>query len=228
MKTAFIIRMHYKKNDPRWSWRLAYFKSMVLPKILAQTDQDFDICMRVSEHHKEEVAPLSDKIKFFDAKKNYKHYIKPGYAYKRKKYFVDFLDYNMIDGLDKYDIQIGIDTDDMILRTDFVERIKQECLLKPEKSLHIGFQPHIFQPSTLRMFKCPQRYDDSRGSPVFVLYQPLKFYSKKYIFAYEDSHLKLPRYMDRKKRIEEDFCCYSVHECNASTGLPTYPQQILV
>jgi len=230
MKTAFIIRLHYQKSDPKWPWRLAYFQAMVLPKLLAQTDQDFDICVRVNDHHAEQVQALSDRIKIFTVKRQHRHYVKPGYVYKRRKYFVDFLDFNMTQGLEKYDIQIGIDSDDMILRDDFVERVKLECMRKPDKSLHIGFQPHIFQPSTLRMFKCPVEYNDGRGSPVFVLYQPLDvpFYNKKYVFAYEDSHLKLPGYMDRKIRIEEDFCCYSVHDNNASTGLPKYPEQIMI
>lgn len=230
MKTAFIIRLHYKKNDPKWSWRLAYFRSMILPKILAQTDQDFDICLWVSDHHLKEVKAISDRFKFFKPMDRYKNYLKQGYRHKIKKYFVDFRDYKMLVGLEKYDIQIGIDSDDMITRDDFIERIKKECSKKPEKSLHIGFQPYIFQPSTLRTFKCPFPYHDGRGSPIFVLYQPLDvdFYNTHYVFAYEDSHLKLPRYMDRKKMIGENYCCFSVHDCNASTYLHSQPKQIMI
>lgn len=227
MKTAFVIRMHFKKNDPRWSWRLAYFRAVVLPKLLAQTDQDFDICLRVNPHHVAEVQAISDRIKIFDIVQSRKNWIKPGYRHKAKRYFVDFIEFKYLVGFERYDIQIGIDSDDMPLRTDFVARIKEECArVSAGKTLHISFQPHIFHVPTLRMYKCPTEYGEAKGSPIFALYQPAGV--KRYIFAYEDSHLKLPTYTDRKIRIEEDYCCYSVHDNNSSTYLYPNLQQILV
>lgn len=226
MKTAFIIRMHFKENDPRWPWRLAFFKSMVLPKLLRQTDQDFDICMRVNPHHKEQVKELSDKIKIFDVKARKRNYIKPGYEDKSKRYFVDFVDYKDTVGLGKYEIQIGLDSDDLILRPDFVERVKRECERRAEETVHISFQPHIFHVPTLRNYRCPVRYGESKGSPIFALYQPKGI--ENYLFAYEDSHLLLPRYVHKKLRIEEGYCAYSVHACNSSTGLYNNARQILI
>ncbi len=110
LTTAFIIRMHFEKNDPRWSWRLAYFQSIVLPKILMQDDQDFDICIRANKYHTDELKALSHKIKVFDAKTSKKGWIKPGYEEKVGKYFIDFLNFEDLTGLHKYDIQIGIDS----------------------------------------------------------------------------------------------------------------------
>lgn len=226
MKTAFVIRMHYKKTDKRWPWRLAYFQAVVLPKILAQKDQDFDICMRVNPHHSDQVLALSDKIKIFDAIPKKRDWVDPKYRRKQKKYFVDFIDYKYLTGLDRYDIQIGIDSDDIILRDDFVSRAKQEVLKDPTKSLHISFQPHIFHANTLRMFECPTKYGEAKGSPIFAYYQPES--QKRYIYAYEYSHLKMPTNATRKIRIEEDYCCYSVHDCNSSTGLYHNMKQILI
>jgi hypothetical protein len=228
LTTAFIIRMHFKKEDPRWSWRLAYFQSIVLPKILSQRDQDFDICIRANKHHEKELLALSPKIKVFDVDPKKKNWVKPGYEAKIKKYFVDFVNFEDIIGLDRYDIQIGIDSDDMPIRDDFVTRIKKEVEKDRERSLHISFQPQIFQPSTLRVYECPFEYGVStlKGSPVFAIYQPLK--GKGYMYAYEDSHLLLPRYMNKAIRIEDDYCVYSVHECNSSTSLNRNSKQIMI
>lgn len=229
-KTAFIIRMHFKKNDPRWEWRLAYFRSVVLPKILDQTDKDFDICMRVNKHHAEQVQALSDRIKIFDVVPEKNGYIDPKNRRKARKYFIDFIHYKYTVGLEKYDIQIGIDSDDMPLRNDFVERVKMECMRYPDLPLHISFQPHIFHVPTLRMFECPMNYGSklTNGSPIFAIYQPKASENQRYIFAYSDSHLQLPNKIKRAIRIEEDYCCYSVHGKNSSTGLYPNLKQIMI
>ncbi len=211
--------MHFKRDDPRWTWRLSYFASMVLPRLLAQKNQSFDICMRVNSWHKKEVEALSDRIKVFDIDPKKRNYVKHGYQDKCKRYFVDFIEYPYLVGFGRYDIQIGLDSDDLILRNDFVDRVKRECDKRGYRPMHIGFQPHIFHTPTLRMFKCPTEYNDVKGSPIFVLYQPEK--KKRYMYAYEDSHLLLPRYMGKTIRIEENYCAYSVHEHNSSSKL--YP-----
>lgn len=225
--TAFIIRLHYKKDDPKWLWRYSYFASMVLPKLLAQDDQDFDICIRANPWHKAQIEALSPKIKVFDVKKERKDFIKAGYEEKCKKYFVDFVYYEDLKDFRMYEIQIGIDSDDMILRTDFVTRVKNECR-ESKSSLHISFQPNIFHVPTLRNYRCDFKYGEYKGSPIFVLYQPQCSEEYRYVFAYEDSHLKLPKYMRRAIRIEGNYCSYSVHCHNASTGLNHNAQQILI
>jgi len=225
MKTAFIIRMHYGVDNPKWKWRLAYFQAMVLPKILAQTDQDFDICMWVNPHHAEEVQALSPKIKIFNTKGEQSVPVDNRHKFKRGRYFVDFIDYKYLEGLDKYHIQIGLDTDDMILKTDFISRIKQECF-KTDKSLHISFQPEVFHAPTLRTFRAPVEYRDGKGSAIFALYQPNL--NGKYVFAYHDSHLRLPLYARARLFIDEGYCAYSVHECNESTYLLPHSKQIML
>lgn len=225
MKTAFIIRMHYKKDSPKWNWRFAYFQSMVLPKILAQDDQDFDICMRVNPHHAKQVKALSSKIKIFDARPGRRDRIARQNRWKARSYFIDFVAFEDLVGIDRYDIQIGLDTDDLILRRDFVSRIKKEIQAKPDKSMHISFQPDVFCASSLRTFRAPIKYD-SMGSAIFAIYQPEDV--KKYIFAYHDSHLKMPKNMDRKVFIDEGYCAYSVHDMNESTFLPQNLKQIML
>lgn len=228
MKTAFIIRMHYAKDHPKWKWRLAYFQAMVLPKLLSQKDQDFDICMWVNSFHAEEVKALSPKIKIFNTVNEQSVPADTRHKFKRGRYFVDFIDYKYLEGLDQYDIQIGLDTDDMILRNDFVTRIKQECERSGDQSLHISFQPAVFHAPTLRTFESPIEYgvDGKMGSAIFALYQPNR--KAKYVFAYHDSHLRLPLYAKRKLSIDEGYCAYSVHDCNESTYLLPNSKQILL
>lgn len=223
MKTAFIIRMHFPKDDPRFDWRLSFFKSMVLPRLLSQTDQDFDICIRVNQHHKQYIENIHPKIKTFQSV-NFENKIHQRYKHKIGKYFVDFIRQEDLVGLDKYEIQIGLDSDDLILRDDFIERIKLECK-NTDHSLHISFFPHIFDVKNLRMFECPTPYGPQKGSPIFAIYQPKKH--KKYYYAYHESHLTLPKRFKQAKRINEDFCCYCVHDNNSSTFLLPNLQQIL-
>ena len=37
LRHAVIIRMHYQPGDRKFDWRLAFFRSMVLPRLLTQT-----------------------------------------------------------------------------------------------------------------------------------------------------------------------------------------------
>ena len=230
MRTAFIIRMDYPNEDKKWPWRLAYFQSMVLPRLLGQTDQDFDICIRATGVHAHDLQELSPKIKTFGVKPEKQSWIKPGYEEKAKRYFVDFVDYEDTIGLDKYEIQIGIDSDDLLIRKDFVERVKKECIGK-NYSIHLSFQPYMFDVATLRTYRCMLRYSGTKGSPFFALYQPTAQKMKipgEYVFAYSDSHLKLYLYMKNTKTIEEGYCAFSIHGMNESTYLYKGSKQIML
>jgi len=65
---VLIIRFHYEKNDPRFDWRLAYFKAMVLPRILNQSYKNFDIAIWCNPEHDEIFKALSPRIKVFHSK----------------------------------------------------------------------------------------------------------------------------------------------------------------
>jgi len=96
---------------------------------------------------------------------------------------------------------------------------------RPDKSLHISFQPYIFHAPTLRNYRCNFHYGPEKGSPVFVLYQPKK---TDFMYAYEDSHLKLPSYMQQAIRINEGYCSYTVHDFNSSTRLNRNARQTYI
>lgn len=214
MTHAIIIRFHYKDNDPRFQWRLAYFQAMVLPRILRQTKKNFDIAVRCNPKHADIFQKMNRRIRTFTVSgEKESHIIRGG-----KKYFIDFVPWKDVIGLEKYDIQTGIDSDDLISE-NFIERIENEIRQRnPNKSLHVSFQPGIFNAATLQKYPMKVSYGEKKGSAFFSIYQPNK---KKYIFAYEDSHLRLWKYFDKSVTIPYGYCWATVHGFNESTNAKT-------
>lgn len=215
-KYVVIIRFHYAKDDPRFEWRLAYFKSMVLPRLLNQSFQDFDIAIRCHKHHEEIFKSLSDKIITFQVNNE-------GAKYKQgpsKKFFYDFCSWEDVINLNKYEVQIGLDSDDLI-SLDYLEIIKREVdsfsKEKPGENLHICFQCDLFNTLTLKTYPIGQTYTPQMGSAFFALYQP-KLDTKDYHFCYEGSHLTLNKLASKSIVIPSGYCWASVHYYNESTG----------
>lgn len=211
MTHAVIIRMHYPENDKRFDWRLSYFKSMVLPRLLKQTDKDFDIAVRCNPWHEKQIKELSDRIITFSVK-NESERIK---VYRNKKYFIDFVDWKDVIGLKQYDIQSGLDSDDLI-SLDYIQRVKAEIKANPNQSLHISFQPRLFNVLTLKNCGIGTRYNSNKGSAFLSIYQPIK---DNYKFVYEESHLTIGRHFEKSIILPEGFCWASVHGLNESTGV---------
>lgn len=225
---AVVIRFHYPQDSEKFEWRLAYFQSMVLPKLLEQTYQDFDICIWVNPWHKERVESLSDKIKTFTVREG-ADAIRPEDAHKEGRYHIDFVRWGDVIGMDRYDIQTGLDSDDLIM-PNYIETIQATFesfmdRIDGLKTMHLCFQPYVFDTKTLRIFKSPNTYTKNNGSAFFSLCQ---FGSSKYIFAYEYSHLELPKHMDYTTVMPEGMCAYSVHDNNESSSLPFHCRQILI
>ena len=84
---AFIIRFHYKQDDQRFEWRLKYFEGEVLPRIRAQTEKGFDICVRCNPVHYEIFESLGCKP--FHVKNEYAGYVLS--ENRTAKYFYDFV-----------------------------------------------------------------------------------------------------------------------------------------
>ena len=206
---ALIIRFHYGKEDPRFDWRFSYFKAVVLPRILNQTRKDFDICIWCNKWHDEIFKSLSSRIKIFHSKKETIRYR----MLNGKKYYYDFIEYEDLEGLDKYEIQSGIDSDDLISR-DYIDTIVK--YLKNEKGkTHLCFQPKTFNLKTLAI-KPMLPYHSKRGSPFLSLYQPNK--EDNYKFIYCDSHISMWRYAKKSIIIPSGHCFMTIHYLNESTG----------
>lgn len=215
---AFIIRMHYPKGSESFEKRLALFRVLTLPRIQAQTRQIFDICVWCNEWHEERIKALDPNIKTFSVSK-----IEFDEKYDlavSKGFHVDFTPWRNVVGLEKYDVQIGLDTDDIIMR-DYVEKIEEVIINNKEQAMHVSFQPYIFELSQLRTYTCPVCYHSHHASAFFALYQPNK---EDYMFAYEDSHLRLGEHIEKHQAgksltMPAGYCAFTVHGDNESTYL---------
>lgn len=207
---AVIIRFHYQQDNPKVGFRLAYFQSMVLPRLLNQTRQDFDIWIRCYPWHKEILESMSPRIKTFSIKGEDEKYI----SNKERTYFYDFVPWNTVVGMPMYDIQTGIDSDDLV-REDFIERIEQEIEKNGyDTSLHICFQPYLFDTKSLFQYTMGVKYTPRYGSAFLSLYQPDK---SNYVFINNVSHLQLYRYASKSIVVPEGYCWASCHDNNEST-----------
>jgi hypothetical protein len=212
MTHGVIIRFHYEKGDPRFGWRLAYFKFMVLPKLLNQTEQKFEIAIRCNPWHDNILRSLSKKITTFRIRGEAENFR----IISKKKYFVDFANWYQVMGMKQYDIQSGLDSDDLVAK-NYIETIQKIVRENPKgKSLHISFQPDIFNAQTLKTYPIGQRYTKERGSAFFSIYQPN---NQRYLFAYEKSHLIIGKDMDKSIIVPAGYCWASVHGHNYSTTI---------
>lgn len=214
MNHIVIIRFHYEENDPRWPWRFQYFKEQVLPRLLNQTNQDFDIGIRCNRWQIPFFMELSDKIIPFYVKNEKAQYRPIG----GKMYFFDFAKWEDVVGLKQYDIQSGLDSDDLV-SPNYIQKTKDSisefALKHPGKSFHLSFQPEIHNVKTYETYPIGVKYSPRVGSAFFAIYQPKK---EKYIFAYQYSHMKLGQVMDFSITLPAGSCWASVHELNESTG----------
>jgi hypothetical protein len=185
---------------------------MVLPRILSQRDKDFDIAIWCEPHHDELFKALSPRIKVFHAKKETVEYRKS--PENGKTYYYDFIDFEDLEGLEKYDIQIGLDSDDLI-KDDYVDVIKHVISQEnSNRSLHVCFQPRTFDVKTL-LTRGMRQYNSKRGSAFMALYQPDK---TNYRFIYCRSHITLYKVAEKSIILPEGHCWASIHWINESTG----------
>ena len=210
-----IIRFHYERNDPRFEWRFQYFKDNVLPRLLYQTVDDFDIAIRCNPWHNELFKNLHPRIIPFQVGNEHVDYKEVG----RFKFFFDFSPWKNVIGLDKYLIQTGLDSDDLIV-ADYIETIRNEIKkYPPNESLHISFVPEIFNVAKCTTYGIGVKYSPTDGSAFMTLYQPRYNDPKyEYHFVYERSHHKLYKIVDRSITMPTGYCFASVHNWNESTG----------
>lgn len=211
MKKAFIIRFHYAENDPRFTWRFEYFKNEVLPRILKQGD-DFDICIRCNPHHDNLFLNLHKRIKVFHMKDEYvKH--------NGQRFFYDFLPFENAEGLEKYNVQFGLDSDDLI-DDDYADTLLKA--LKPAiergETGHVSMQCDYYDVASKEFHPAPNKYSLSRGSAFFAIYQPDNTIG--HYFPYHESHITIAKRFMHRFFIPEIKCHASVHTHNESTYIP--------
>jgi hypothetical protein len=208
-KISFITRFHYLETSNEFLWRFDYYKNNVLPRILNQTNTDFDIWIWCEKKHDEMFKSLSNKINTFSAT----------YLKRDSKYFIDYTTWNEVKGLPKYNIQIGLDSDDLIEPT-FVEKVKELSI--GNKTIFISFQPMKLDIKNNKKYLM-DKYTTKRGSPIFAFYQPDLTDFK---FAYHTSHLLMPNIVDKVILIQEGYCYMSIHNLNDSTKIKPTDKRI--
>jgi len=213
LAVSFIVRFHYKEDDSRFIWRYQHFVEKVLPRIYAQTYKDFDICIWCNDWHKHFFESIG--LKTFNVNnevikyKQHKH--KPN-----KRFFHDFKKWEDVIGLEKYDLQLGLDSDDFI-EPKYVEIIIKEIEKRKEgnKSIHLCYEPEMIRLDTGKICKLGN-YHINRGSAFMALYQPNK---ENYRFIYEESHISIIKKADIKVILPKGYAFATAHSLNESTGL---------
>jgi hypothetical protein len=202
-KIAFITRFHFPKDHPDFNWRFDYYKKEVLPRILNQTIQNFDICIWCEDWHIDLFKALSPKIKTFKAT----------YKKRESRYFIDYTPWENVTGLDKYNLQIGLDSDDLI-EPNFIENILPLCI--GDNTIQFSVQPIKLDIKTGNKYRM-RIYNEKEGSPIFAFYQPKP--DDDFKFAYHTSHLRMPLIANKTILIPEGLAYMSIHDLNDSTGI---------
>ena len=212
MNHVIITMMNYRKDHPKESKqfidRLEIYKKTVLPRIKAQTKQNFDIAV-LCDRKNAQIFKDMGIIPF---------HTKDGYA----GHYTDVWHFNTpwenIEGLKKYDIQTVVLSDDLISEK-YIEKIEEviEQNKEGDKSIHIQFQPRLYNLETGQEKAMSLRYSNGFSSPMYSIYQP----GEKYYFIHHDSHTVMPKYFDKSFLIGEGYCWLTAHSGSLSITMST-------
>lgn len=203
-KIAVITRFHYQQDGPNYRWRFNYYRDEVLPRLLKQYCQDFDIWIWCEQWQEAELKSLSPRINTFRAI----------YVKRDSHLFIDYTPWENVVGLPKYPVQVGLDSDDLV-HAGFIGYIRQLC--DSDKVTHISFQPFKLDVKARKKYRMDQ-YTIKRGSPIFAFYQP-DIYAKDFKFAYHTSHLRMPALAQKRVIVPEGYVDMSIHNYNDSTKI---------
>ena len=205
LRHAVVIRLHYSPDDPRFSWRLAFFKVMVLPRLLNQTNQDFEIWIVCHPEHVNLIKELDGKINVCSIP------IFPSPEEARLHGFKT----DIPPDLPQFDIQTAFDSDDLV-SLNYIARIKEEIAKRPDKTLLVTFQPYKMDLLTLKRYKMCERYDDGKCSMFFSLYQPDKS-DYQHILSFD--HSFIGHWCNNIICVPEGYCDMVIHGSNWMTHL---------
>lgn len=208
-KLAVITRLHYDENDSKFPARLEQYKNRPLDSLLKQTDQDFDIWVWTEPWHDEVVKAIHPRINVFHG-----NWRKRDSGDSTQRYFIDYTHWRDIQGLPKYEIQVGLDSDDT-LAPKAIAYIKRSC--RGIKRTAISLQPLKEDLRTGQLYHM-RRYAKHRCAPIFALYQP-KSLTDDFMFAYQASHMRLAAYCDKKITLPEGLAFMGITGLNESTKI---------
>lgn len=198
---AVIIRLHYSPDNPIIPWRFAFFRSMVLPRILNQTNRDFDLWIVCHPEH-------LNQIRDFDL--NINICCTPEFPHN-----IGSVKKNFNDIMPHYEIQTSMDSDDLVSLM-YIARIKEEVNKTPNEKIVISFQPYKLDLLTMKRYKMWERYGPIKCSMFHSLYQPdLKDYDSILNF----DHSFISDYIKNIVTIPEGYCDMTIHNSNWMTAL---------
>lgn len=207
MKHAIIIRLKYP-DCPEFEWRFNYFASMCLPRLVNQTDQEFDLFVLCNPIHDERLMALSDKVNVLHADAKAVTLVDDYNRKSGESNSVEPFDYNM-----DYEIQTRIDSDDLV-HPDFVKVINA-TLKDARKMTLLAFKPIRFNVNNLRLYYIHPKDGAYRKSQFLSLYNP-----DKSTFIYERGHrnwaTKVKKWGGDVKIMPFGYCFLSLHNYNAS------------
>lgn len=203
MKKQVIITRLLYEDDNRFQKRLSLYKQYLLSSLEKQTNKDFDVAALCNRKH----APVLRSIGVIP------YFTREGNFGTRDKTWHIKIPWSEIEGLDKYDIQSNIDSDDWV-SGDYIQTIQE--LAQGDKSIHIHFQPLLVDIKTGLVKKMKSVYNENNGSAFCSLYQPNK---DNYIYIGQDGHRRMQNYADKTIIIDEGRCFVGVHDDNDSTHI---------
>lgn len=203
-EAALIIRMCYRDlvSDAA-RWRFDFFEHEVLPRILDQTTNRFDIWVWTNPAHAEEVESMSQHITTFTVKTE----LSP---------LMSRIPWQSVVGVPRYPVQLRLDSDDLI-GPRYVE-----IALASLRSLHkarsvVYFQPMKYELSTKSVYAMRKPYTGKRMSAFLALQQPTT--PKHYNWVYGIGHTKMARFAEAVLSIPAGHCWMTVHDFNDTTAL---------
>ena len=213
---AVVIRLQYP-DCPEFEWRLAFFRTMVLPRLLNQSDDNFDIVILCNDIHKHRIEQLSGKIKTFmaDTKSYYAGNLHEQRTSSSRS--VAPFDHQL-----PYTIQTRLDSDDLVSH-DFIKIINQEFKDCTSPKL-LAFRPYKFDVKTLKI------YENNVPEPERKYTMFLSLYHPHCLFIYKHGHRSLADVIERSggsvKVIDYGHCFLTLHNHNASSKIQPYDNKI--
>ena len=203
LRHAVIIRMHYQPGDPKFDWRLAFFRSMVLPRLLTQTCQDFEIWVVCHPEHVQEIAGIGS-IGSINA-----------VGLPNFSTLGMWTSQDLGDALPRFDLQTALDSDDLVT-LNYIDRIREEVGQHLGQKLIVSFQPYKLNLLDLRRYVMWERYCETQCSMFWTLYTPP---GEEYRSVLEFDHSFAWKWCPNVVTIPEGYCDMAIHGGNMETGL---------
>ncbi len=210
MNQVVITRMHYQNKDDLVK-RIRMYEMGPLRCLLAQEDQDFDIAVLCNKRHEDIIRSIHPRIIPFFSNQESRRW---------GPFWTLFVKWEDIYGLDKYDIQTNLDSDDLV-SPQYTKLIKA-AITTPSVVTHVHFQPLLRDYYTGEVKEMKYRYGEVRSdgrvycSAFHSLYQPDK---EDYMFLHQDSHIDFIQYVEKSVILPEGHCWINIHDTNDSSKM---------